>query len=63
MKDIDKLISGNADAYPAFKHTLESLPDGVVVIGSRTQADHTHSINSKKVTFHCMVFRSSFNIF
>lgn len=37
MKDIDKLISGNADAYSAFKHTLESLPDGVVVIGSHTQ--------------------------
>ncbi|KAK1319535.1 Katanin p60 ATPase-containing subunit A1 [Acorus calamus] len=40
MKDIEKCISGNPDAYTTLKSYLEQLPGGVVVIGSHTQIDN-----------------------
>ncbi|KAK1294746.1 Katanin p60 ATPase-containing subunit A1 [Acorus calamus] len=40
MKDIEKCISGNPDAYTTLKSYLEQLPEGVVVIGSHTQIDN-----------------------
>ncbi|KAK4264504.1 hypothetical protein QN277_025667 [Acacia crassicarpa] len=38
MKDAEKSIVGNGDAY-SFKSKLEKLPDNVVVIGSHTHTD------------------------
>ncbi|KAF5731452.1 hypothetical protein HS088_TW18G00129 [Tripterygium wilfordii] len=39
MKDIEKSMVGNQDAYVAFKSKFDNLPGNVVVIGSHTQAD------------------------
>ncbi|WCJ21355.1 P-loop containing nucleoside triphosphate hydrolases superfamily protein [Euphorbia peplus] len=39
MKEIEKSMVGNLDAYTALRSKLESLPDKVVVIGSHTQMD------------------------
>ncbi|KAJ4968151.1 hypothetical protein NE237_014852 [Protea cynaroides] len=40
IKDIEKFIAGNLDAYANFKSKLENLPENVVVIGSHTQMDN-----------------------
>ncbi|KAK6911583.1 AAA ATPase, AAA+ lid domain [Dillenia turbinata] len=40
LKDVEKLLSGNLEAYSAFKCKLENLPENVVVVGSHTQADN-----------------------
>ncbi|GKE14622.1 hypothetical protein Tco_1422199, partial [Tanacetum coccineum] len=37
VKDIEKSMLGNTDAYGSFKSKLESLPGNVVVIASHTQ--------------------------
>ncbi|OWM90583.1 uncharacterized protein LOC116187611 isoform X2 [Punica granatum] len=39
VKDAEKSIAGNSDAFPAFKSKIEKLPDNVVVIGSHTHTD------------------------
>lgn len=39
MKEIEKSMVGNPEAYAAFKSKLENLPANVVVIGSHTQMD------------------------
>lgn len=39
VKDIEKSLAGNNDAYGALKSKLENLPSNVVVIGSHTQLD------------------------
>ncbi|KAJ4955587.1 hypothetical protein NE237_012370 [Protea cynaroides] len=39
VKDIEKSMSGNPEAYSNFKSKLENLPENVVVIGSHTQMD------------------------
>ncbi|XP_057776605.1 uncharacterized protein LOC130995363 isoform X2 [Salvia miltiorrhiza] len=39
VKDIEKSVIGNLEAYTAFKMKLEALPDNVVVIASHTQTD------------------------
>lgn len=39
IKDIEKSMVGNQDAYTALKSKLENLPDRVIVIGSHTQLD------------------------
>ncbi|KAJ7977549.1 AAA-type ATPase family protein [Quillaja saponaria] len=39
MKDIEKAMAGNSDAYTVLKSKLETLPQNVVVIGSFTQMD------------------------
>ncbi|XP_047336733.1 uncharacterized protein LOC124940274 isoform X3 [Impatiens glandulifera] len=39
LRDIEKPMAGNADAYAALKLKLDNLPDNVVVIVSHTQAD------------------------
>lgn len=47
VKDAEKSIAGNSEAFPTFKSRIEKLPNNVVVIGS-----HTHTDNRKeKVTF------------
>lgn len=43
MKDAEKSIAGNSDAFPTFKSKIEKLPDNVVVIGS-----HSHTDNRKE---------------
>ncbi|XP_044486983.1 uncharacterized protein LOC123212027 isoform X2 [Mangifera indica] len=43
MKDAEKSVAGNSDAYSTFKSRLERLPDRVVAIGS-----HTHTDNRKE---------------
>ncbi|KAI4319037.1 hypothetical protein MLD38_032685 [Melastoma candidum] len=43
VKDAEKSIAGNSDAFPTFKSKIESLPDNVVVIGS-----HSHTDNRKE---------------
>ncbi|KAL7590367.1 hypothetical protein Lser_V15G37660 [Lactuca serriola] len=47
VKDIEKSMLGNPDAYAAFKSKLEKLPGNVVVIASHVQMDNlkekTHS--------------------
>ncbi|KAK1291136.1 Katanin p60 ATPase-containing subunit A1 [Acorus calamus] len=40
MKDIEKCMAGNPDAYSILKSSLEVLPEGIVVIGSHTQMDN-----------------------
>ncbi|XP_042483680.1 uncharacterized protein LOC122064050 isoform X2 [Macadamia integrifolia] len=40
VKDIEKSMSGNPEAYANFKSKLENLPENVVVIGSHTQMDN-----------------------
>lgn len=39
LKDIEKSVIGNQEAYTAFKAKLEALPENVVVIASHTQTD------------------------
>lgn len=39
VKDIEKSVIGNLEAYTAFKMKLEALPEHVVVIASHTQTD------------------------
>lgn len=39
MKDIEKSMVGNQDAYTALRSKLENMPNGVVVIGSHVQMD------------------------
>ncbi|KAG9130736.1 hypothetical protein Leryth_012689 [Lithospermum erythrorhizon] len=43
MKDTEKSIVGNSEAYSTFRSKFENLPESVVVIGS-----HTHSDNRKE---------------
>ncbi|XP_051132188.1 uncharacterized protein LOC127252165 isoform X2 [Andrographis paniculata] len=40
VKDVEKSLLGNSEAYACFKVKLESLPDNVVVIASHTQTDN-----------------------
>ncbi|XP_065861315.1 uncharacterized protein [Euphorbia lathyris] len=40
VKEIEKSMVGNQDAYTALRSKLENLPDRVVVIGSHTQMDN-----------------------
>ncbi|XP_074358423.1 uncharacterized protein LOC141697779 [Apium graveolens] len=40
VKDIEKSLLGNAEAYGAFKSKIESLPKNVVVIASQIQMDN-----------------------
>ncbi|KAL3827835.1 hypothetical protein ACJIZ3_016637 [Penstemon smallii] len=39
LKDIEKSLVGNPEAYAAFKTKLETLPESIVVIASHTQTD------------------------
>ncbi|KAB2609588.1 hypothetical protein D8674_042418 [Pyrus ussuriensis x Pyrus communis] len=39
LKDIEKVMAGNPDAYSVLKSKLSNLPENVVVIGSHTQLD------------------------
>lgn len=39
MKDVEKSLLGNTEAYGSFKIKIESLPGNVVVIASHTQVD------------------------
>lgn len=40
VKDIEKSMVGNQDAYSALKSKLDNLPDRIIVIGSHTQMDN-----------------------
>ncbi|CAK7348291.1 unnamed protein product [Dovyalis caffra] len=40
VKDLEKSVVGNQDAYVSLKSKLESLPEKVIVIGSHTQIDN-----------------------
>ncbi|KAL5996096.1 hypothetical protein ACLOJK_026169 [Asimina triloba] len=40
LKDVDKFMAGNPEAFATFKCKLENLPKGVVVIGSHTTIDN-----------------------
>ncbi|XP_048442588.1 spastin-like isoform X2 [Pyrus x bretschneideri] len=40
LKDIEKVMAGNPDAYSVLKSKLANLPENVVVIGSHTQLDN-----------------------
>ncbi|CAN6690487.1 unnamed protein product [Malus baccata var. baccata] len=40
LKDIEKVMVGNPDAYSVLKSKLSNLPENVVVIGSHTQLDN-----------------------
>ncbi|GFY98720.1 AAA-type ATPase family protein [Actinidia rufa] len=40
LKDIEKSMTGNPEAYAALKSKLENLPENVVVIASHTQMDN-----------------------
>lgn len=40
VKDMEKSMVGNGDAYSVLKSKLENLPSNVVVIGSHTQMDN-----------------------
>ncbi|KAL9228183.1 hypothetical protein vseg_003790 [Gypsophila vaccaria] len=39
LKDMEKCIAANPDAFPELKRKLETMPDNLVVIASHTQAD------------------------
>lgn len=39
LKDIEKSVVGNQEAYTVFKAKLDNLPENVVVMASHTQAD------------------------
>lgn len=39
VKEAEKSMIGNPDAYAAFKSKLENLPKNIVVIASNTQTD------------------------
>lgn len=56
VKDIEKSLAGNNDAYGALKSKVENLPSNVVVIGSHTQLDS----RKEKVILYCPV--KSFSI-
>ena len=51
VKDIEKSVVGNGDAYAAFKSKLENLPDNFIVIGSHTQLDN----RKEKVIRHLLL--------
>ena len=40
VKDIEKSMAGNTDAYTSLKSKVKNLPVNVVVIGSHTQMDN-----------------------
>ncbi|KAJ6404212.1 hypothetical protein OIU84_012402 [Salix udensis] len=40
LKDLEKSVVGNQDAYTSLKSKLENLPDKVIVMGSHTQIDN-----------------------
>ncbi|KAL2518965.1 AAA-type ATPase family protein [Abeliophyllum distichum] len=40
MKDLEKSMVGNPEAYAAFKNKLETLPENVVIIASHAQTDN-----------------------
>ncbi|KAF9688088.1 hypothetical protein SADUNF_Sadunf02G0160800 [Salix dunnii] len=40
LKDLEKSVLGNQDAYTSLKTKLENLPDKVIVMGSHTQIDN-----------------------
>ncbi|XAR61325.1 Adenosinetriphosphatase [Bertholletia excelsa] len=40
LKDIEKSMAGNTDAYQAFKSKLDNMPSNIVVIASHTQMDN-----------------------
>lgn len=52
VKDIEKSLTGNNDAYGALKSKLENLPSNVVVIGSHTQLDS----RKEKVTSNLLYY-------
>lgn len=39
MKDMEKSMAGNPEAYTELKSKLENMPDNLVVVASHTQAD------------------------
>ncbi|GAB4829874.1 hypothetical protein Ancab_019520 [Ancistrocladus abbreviatus] len=39
LKDVEKSMAGNQDAYPTLKSKVENLPENLVVIASNTQMD------------------------
>ncbi|XP_026422974.1 uncharacterized protein LOC113318908 isoform X3 [Papaver somniferum] len=41
LKDIEKSLGVNSEAYTVLKHKLGNLPDNVIVIGSHTQMNNT----------------------
>ncbi|KAI3864546.1 hypothetical protein MKX03_017003 [Papaver bracteatum] len=41
LKDIEKSLGANSEAYTTLKHKLGNLPDNVIVIGSHTQMNNT----------------------
>ena len=51
MKDLEKSVLGNQDAYSSLKTKLENLPDKVIVMGSHTQID-----NRKEKVIHWQIF-------
>ncbi|GJY53029.1 ATPase [Tanacetum coccineum] len=51
VKDIEKSILGNTEAYGSIKSKLESLPENVVVIASHTQKSQG-KISSRRVIVH-----------
>lgn len=47
VKETEKFMVGNQDAYISLRHKLESLPKNVVVIASHTQTDiHKEKVSS-----------------
>ncbi|KAH8517355.1 hypothetical protein H0E87_005335 [Populus deltoides] len=40
LKDLEKSVVGNQDAYTSLKSKLENLPEKVIVMGSHTQIDN-----------------------
>jgi hypothetical protein len=40
LKDLEKSLVGNQDAYTSLKSKLENLPEKVIVMGSHTQIDN-----------------------
>jgi hypothetical protein len=40
VKDVEKVLVGNSDAFVVLRSKLESLPENVVIIGSHTQLDN-----------------------
>lgn len=48
VKDIEKSMLGNPEAYSSFKNKLENIPGNVVVIASHTQLDS----RKEKVSTH-----------
>ncbi|KAK9945569.1 hypothetical protein M0R45_011077 [Rubus argutus] len=40
VKDVEKVLVGNSDAFVVLKSKLEKMPENVVIIGSHTQLDN-----------------------